>query len=157
WFVKAANISADAAQGSARGSTGKETAIHVARHPDLALEDGQRLQLAEAIVVEFPPMFEELRIAGLLSPQLFARGDDAVVLDLRTPSLDTAPFQAAVDRLHIEPLSSGRVCINQDSRFRNRIYSMTVTVLGRSASMGLDSGATGTVIGADSAVARKLA
>jgi len=157
WFVKSANIPADLAKGTARGSTGKETTIRVARQTDLALEDGHRLPLEEAIVVDFPPMFAELRIAGLLSPQLFARRDEAVILDLRTPSLDTAPLQVAVDRLHIEPLSSGRVCINQDSEFRNRIYSMNVSVLGRSASMGLDSGATGSVIGADSAVARKLA
>src|SRR6185369_8115158 len=95
WFVKDAGLQADAARGTARGSTGQEAGIRVVRQTDLAIEGGRRLPLAEAIVVDFPPMFEQLRIAGLLSPQLFANDDEAAVLDLRVASLRIEPFQAA--------------------------------------------------------------
>jgi hypothetical protein len=157
WFASDANIQADTARGTARGSTGKETGIRVALQTSLTLENGQPLPLAEAIVVDLPPMFEQLRIAGLLSPQLLAKGDDAAVLDLRVASLRIEPFRDAVDRLNIKPLRTGRVCVNQASEFRNRAYSMTVTVHGHRAAVILDSGATRSVIAADSATASALA
>jgi hypothetical protein len=157
WYVKAAGIQAAASAGSARGSTGQESAIRVARQVDLALDNGHPLALAEAVVVDFPPMFEELRIAGLLSPQLFAPPGQAAVLDLRVPYLDIQPVQQAIDRLGIAPLPEARVCSDAESEFANRAYSIHVFALDREASVILDSGATGTVIAADSAMAQALA
>lgn len=48
---------------------------------------GRGLIFQEAAVAEFPPIFQGLRIAGLLSPQLLADAGTVAVLDLRVPLL----------------------------------------------------------------------
>jgi hypothetical protein len=157
WYVKAAGIKAVASQGSARGSTGQETSIRVARQVSLTLENGRALPLAETVVVDFPPIFEELHIAGLLSPQLLAPPGQAAVLDLRVPYLEIQPFQQAMDSLGLAPLPEARACIDAESEFTNRAYSIRITAQDRDASVILDSGATGTVLATDSAIAKALA
>jgi len=149
WFVKAAGIATQAEKGSARGSTGSETTVRVTRHVDLTLENGRHLQLEHAIVIDFPPIFEELRIAGLLSPQSFAPENLAAVLDLRAPSLTIEPFQKAIDRLHIAPMPEGRVC-------ERNFYAIPIFAAGRRGFALLDTGATGTVIAPESQIAKAL-
>jgi predicted aspartyl protease len=149
WFVEAADIKAESAEGTARGSTGHETSIRVVNQWDGKLENGRKLHLAQAVVVEFPPIFAQLHIAGVLSPQLLVRPGQAAVLDLRVPSLHGAPFQQAIDKLGARRLPEARVC-------RNRAYAIPITAAGRGAIVIVDSGATGTVIAADAQVAKAL-
>jgi hypothetical protein len=149
WFVESAHIDAQAAEGTARGSTGNVSSIRVARDVPLKLENGDALPLTEAIVVDFPPMFGQLRIAGLLSPQLLAPPGQAAVLDLATPSMTIAPVASAPH--------TGRVCINRESEFRNLSYSVPITILGQHGAMILDTGATSTLIAAGSSIGKALA
>ena len=101
-------------------------------------------------------IFAQLRIAGVLSPQLFARPGQAAVLDLRVPSLHSAPFQQAVDKLGARQLAGARVCINEGSTFKRRTHAIPITAAGGSASVIVDSGATGTLVAAESQIARAL-
>jgi len=123
--------------------------VRVTRHVDLTLENGRHLQLEHAIVIDFPPIFEELRIAGLLSPQSFAPENLAAILDLRAPSLTIEPFQKAIDRLHIAPMPEGRVC-------ERNFYAIPIFAAGGRGFALLDTGATGTVIAPESQIAKAL-
>jgi len=155
WFVDAAHAQAEPVAGSARGSTGHEASIRIVRRLDLGLERG-RLVLSQALAVEFPPMFAELRIAGLLSPQLLAPAGKAAILDLRKPALTFRSFDSGVDALRGKPSAPGAVCINADSEFANRAYSVPIAISGLPGSVIVDTGATSTVIAAESQIGKIL-
>jgi hypothetical protein len=156
WFVKSAGIKAELAASTVRGSTGNETPVRVVRQLDGKLENEHRLHLDEAVVVEFPPIFAELKIAGLLSPQLLAPPGQAAVLDLRVPSLMIEPFQDVVDSARVTPLRDAHVCNNAGSMFTNRSYAIPITVQGGTATVIVDSGATRTLIASESQIAKAL-
>ena len=156
WFVAAAKIDSKSSAGTARGSTGSETSLRVVKQLDGKFENGARLQLAETIVVEFPPIFAELKIAGLLSPQLLAPTGQAAVLDFRVPTLNFEEFETAIDRVGAQSLPDARVCIDKESEFKNRSYAIPITALGAKALVIVDSGATGTFIAAETQIARAL-
>ena len=49
-----------------------EKSVRMVANEMIQLDERRHLTLREAIVVEFPPIFAEQRIGGLLSPQLLA-------------------------------------------------------------------------------------
>jgi hypothetical protein len=96
WFVKAAGLKPQGRKGRLIGSTG--VSRDSARFKNVAVQfgAGRQLTLREAFEAEFPGIFAEQRIGGLISPRLLVAGDAAVVLDLRLPELLFEPFDAAV-------------------------------------------------------------
>ena len=121
WLVGAAHLEPMQTTATVTGSTGAERPALVVANTMIQLDGGRDLTLREAIVGEFPSLFAEQRIGGLLSPQLLAPTHSAAVLDLRVPILRFEPFETAVARLGRNgPLiSSGlSVCRNEKSPFR---------------------------------------
>jgi hypothetical protein len=159
WLVSAAHLEARQTTATATGSTGVEKSVRVVANEMIRLDGGRDLTLRKAIVVDFPPIFAEQRIGGLLSPQLLAPGHSASVLDLRVPTLRFEPFELAVARLgRNRPLisSGSRVCRNAESPFENRQYAASVTADGIAGTLLVDTGATGTLAVAGSRIAAAL-
>jgi len=159
WLVSAARLEPRQTTATATGSTGVEKSVRVVANEMIQLDGGRDLTLREAIVVEFPPVFAEQRIGGLLSPQLLAPGHLASVLDLRVPTLRFEPFEIAVARLgRNRPLisSGSRVCRNAESPFANRQYAASVTADGITGTVLVDTGATSTLAAPGSRIAAAL-
>jgi predicted aspartyl protease len=150
WFVETAGLKAvreeDVHAADAGGNSIDVRILHDVR---LGLGDGSALEIGEAAVANFPPMFEQLKIAGLLSPQLLATKTQAAVLDLVKPELRLETMESAVDRLPAMILNVGRmtnVCVNRGSRLTNRLYAIETSIDGVATSMTIDTGATSTTV-----------
>jgi hypothetical protein len=158
WYAKVAKIPKTTATGAATGSGGKTTAVQTAHGLRGRWSDGQRLNLKEAIIVAFPPIFETLHLAGLVSPQLLAPEGTAAVLDLKIPSLEFKPFARAMSDLHSSRAIKvpQQVCRNPDSQFANRLYLARVATAGVTDLLQLDTGATKTIFSADSNIAHAI-
>jgi hypothetical protein len=80
WLVSATHLEARQTTATATGSTGGGKPVRVLANQMVELEGGRHLTLREAIVVEFPHIFTEQRVGGLISPQLIATGHAAPCL-----------------------------------------------------------------------------
>ncbi len=128
-------------------SAGHPVETTVVRNVRLALAQNATIEIGEAAVADFPPIFEEHKIAGLLSPQLLAPASDAAVLDLRKPELRFEPAQSAVDHLHAIGLgSAASVCSHAGAPLANRVYTVRTTIDGVGTWLTLDTGATTTTL-----------
>lgn len=150
WFVGATHMSTHTANATVQGSTGVESSLQTVYGEAIHGEGGNaEIRLREAIVVDFPPVFKEHRIAGLLSPQLLAPQNMAAILDLRDPRLSFGPPP---------PASAGtRVCHNPASLFPNRLYAGPISMGNVETLMLVDTGATSSVAAPSSPVAAALA
>ena len=159
WLVNAAHLEPRQTTATATGSTGAEKTVRMIASEMIQLDGGRQLALREAIVVEFPPIFAEQRIGGLLSPQLLAPRHAAAVLDLRVPTLRFEPFKMAVTKLgrhRLSVSSSSRVCRNSESPFENRQYAASATAAGIVGTLLVDTGATSTLVAPGSRIAAAL-
>ncbi len=149
WLVSASRLKTFDTNSTVTGSTGVESKITVVRDLTLQLDrSGDEIPLREAIVVDFPKIFAEQRIGGLISPQLLAPAGKAAVVDLSVPRLSFGSAPVASEHT--------RVCTNRDSQFINRLYAAEVSVENTKALVLVDTGATSTVITASSAAATAL-
>ena len=146
WFVKSAGLTLD--EGANQGvrsvdDTGNRVALRAVRNPVAALEDGGTVSLGLALVVDFPPEFEQFQIGGVISPQLLAGDGRAAAFDLRTPELRLEPFDAAVHRLGAVTLPRERVrfCGSLDGPVPGRAFAIPVSAGGREGLVTVDSGA----------------
>src|SRR5436305_14214353 len=87
WFAERAGLQVTQTEHTVVGSTGQANRVGRVRRFAAVLGDGRRLSVPDAIVADFPPLFEQHEIAGLLSPQLLAESGEEAVLDLRGPAL----------------------------------------------------------------------
>lgn len=158
WYARLAEVPTTTAAGTAIGSGGKTTTVRTAHQLQGQWSDGQRFSLKEAIVVAFPALFETLHLAGLVSPQLLAPEGTAAVLDLKIPSLEFKPFARAMSDLHVSQAIKvpQQVCRNPDSQFLNRLYLAPVTAAGVTDPVLIDTGATKTILSADSKIAHAI-
>jgi hypothetical protein len=143
WFADAAGLAMGKAHGTVAGSTGVEQRVRAVKKLKARLNDGRILEIDEGVVANLPPVFEEHKIGGLLSPQLLA-GHDAVVLDLTSPSMAFQPFASAVTRVR-DLSATVRICHNASSPFRNRLYAVPSSAEGIPVTLLVDTGATHTV------------
>jgi hypothetical protein len=157
WLVNVANLETTATAARVTGSTGADVPVRVVNDVDLQLSDGPPLSLHEAVVTDFPPLFQSLRIGGLISPQLLATPGEAVVIDFRIPTLVIESEDASDHDLGSPSRVHGKACRNPDSAFENRLYSVGVKFDGKKAAVLVDSGATSTVIGEHSHAASAMA
>ncbi len=160
WFVDAAGLRAQEVNGSTTDSTGRVVPIRVVRAIKGDLDDGEPIEFSEAAVANFPPLFEQHGLGGLLSPQLLANATELAELDLRTPELRIEPFNApasSLGRPRLDTVDGANVCVNRDSVFVNRLYSIPVLLSGVPASLLVDSGATRTIVRPNSPAGRAIA
>jgi Aspartyl protease len=156
WFLHDAGIPTSGLTGSGQDSTGRDVPMRVARAVALKLEGGRALTLEEAAVADFPPFFQGLRIAGLLSPQLLARAGMVAVLDLRVPSLQLTFDPSATRSVHATQTGSSTICRSDTSPFRNLLFGVSANIAGTRAVLTLDTGATTTVLDRSGAAASAL-
>jgi hypothetical protein len=159
WLVKAAHIPTRNTGATATGSTGSDSPLRVAHNQKIRLEHGKSVvRLREAIVVDLPPIFEQQRLGGLLSPQLLAASGTAAILDLRAPQLSFRSFDEAVREFAIQKRDSAtsRVCSNQGSRFTNRLYAAPISIEGTNGLMLIDTGATSSLLQPESPLSKQL-
>jgi hypothetical protein len=159
WFVDLAGLSARQSKTSALDSTGHEIGLRIVRNVAATLDGGGQLVFDTAAVADFPPLFKDNQIGGLVSPQMLAGDTQAAVLDLRVPDLRFEPFETAVTQLGAQVLrlpAGPQVCHNTQSQFPSQLYAAPVTVNSVPASLLIDSGATSTVLVAGSRAAREI-
>jgi Aspartyl protease len=158
WYAKVAKIPTTTATGKATGSGGQTNKVRISHRLQGRWSNGQRFNLKEAIIVAFPSIFETLHLAGLVSPQLLAPEGTAAVLDLKIPSLEFRPFARAMSDLHLSRAIKvpQQVCRNPDSQFLNRLYLAPVTAAGVTDLLQIDTGATKTIVSADSKIAQAI-
>jgi hypothetical protein len=162
WYAKVAEIrtgsDTNTTAGTATGSGGKTTAVQTAHRLRGQWSNGLGFTLKEAIIVAFPPIFETLHLAGLVSPQLLAPEGTAAVLDLKIPSLEFRPFARAMSDSHLAQAIKvpQQVCRNPDSQFVNRLYLAPVATAGVTDLVLVDTGATKTIVSADSNIAHAI-
>lgn len=71
-----------------------------------------------------------------------------------TPTAGAA--RAGIGPAGVKSLPEAHVCINKDSEFKNRSYAIPITAEGAKALLIVDSGATGSVIAAETQIAKAL-
>src|ERR1700674_1756067 len=152
WFAKAASLQSFPLSSTARDSMGREVSIEGV---ETTLRAGVREERIAAIVVDFPPFFEQHRIAGLLSPQLLAHEFAAAVLDQRAGTLRFDSFESALTATGAAEIRGARVCA-EGSVKPNRLYVVPVMVAGRSAMLELDTGAARTTLKSGAVAAAAL-
>ncbi|HEV7669239.1 MAG TPA: hypothetical protein VGS22_11980 [Thermoanaerobaculia bacterium] len=157
WFIESARLATETTATTMRDAAGRPVPLRVVRNITGTLADGSTLRIEAAGIADFPPLFEQNELGGLLSPQLLAPKGLAAVLDLRVPELRFEPFEAAVARLGAARISAAKVCEESGADLANRLYALPATVAGVPTSLLLDSGSTDTEVRRDSAVARSLA
>jgi Aspartyl protease len=160
WFAEEAGVSIRDSTATAMGSTGASSKLRTASPFSAISENGLPIPIQQAIVVDFPPIFKTNRLGGLLSPQLLAPRGRAAVLDLREPSLRFKPFDSAFIELGLKQMNKAgepHVCINRGSQFVNRLYLAPISVAGISGAMLVDTGATRTLVTANSRIGQSLA
>jgi hypothetical protein len=161
WFADAAGLKTDEAFGKeAHGidSTGRAVAFRGLRDLTARLDDGSELAVALAAVADFPPEFQQVRIGGLLSPQLLADEGEAAVLDLRVPEFRIEAFAQSVRRLEARrlPRDQVRVCGSTKDAVPNLLFAIAVKAAGGQGTLMLDTGAAVTKLVAQSALLRGL-
>jgi hypothetical protein len=158
WFVEASGLRPEPTNGTTTGSTGIENQVDLVSMVASTLDSGRLLVLPQATVADFPPLFAQHRIGGLLSPQLLAASGEDAILDLRTPRLTFREahnqFGAAAGK---PAVASPAVCVSSGSPFRNRLYSTAVRLDGVPATLLVDSGATRTMLASTSQAAEAFA
>jgi Aspartyl protease len=153
WFVSERQIAtAEIRGGDVRDATGRSVTVRSAPRFDVPLNNGDTIRLADALVADFPPMFQQRRIAGLVSPQLLGR--PAALVDLRAPELRVGPWQLLVGELDQAHTASGRACKGTSNR--RRLYRLPITLNGHSADMLVDTGANRTRLDEHSSIASGL-
>lgn len=148
WYVKAAGIPANKISTVVTGASGKTASARLVHRLRGHWSDGQRFSLDEAMVVAFPPYFESLHLAGLVSPQALAPAGMAAVLDLRVPSLRFAPYERALSELRQSTTPTASIdltppCLYRGANHMNRLYSAVVKAAGATDLLLIDTGATG--------------
>jgi hypothetical protein len=159
WFVAAVHFPTRPSKLMLVGATGATTRAKDVGPFSIQTRDGTPFAIPGAVVTDFPDVFAEQKIAGLLSPQLLAPSGQAAVLNLRTPSLGFGPFSTEVAALGITATAATagtRVCPSTDPSINGRTYGVPVTVAGIPGEMTADTGATSTTI-ASARIARALA
>lgn len=155
WFVEAAGLPLDdSLANTVRGvdAAGARVKFDAVRGATGTLADGTELRLDVAVVADFPPMFAELEIGGLINPQLLAGPDRASALDLRVPELRFEAFDEAVARLGAAevPAEQLRVCGTLEPPVPNLLYAVVASTTSGTGWLGLDSGAGETSLSAGS-------
>lgn len=153
WFVDAVGMAIDDSLGEklqARDSAGEPVALRVVHGEIGRLPNGDSLMLEAAIVADFPPMFQEEKVGGLINPQLLAGENQAVVLDMQVPELRIEDFNDAIRRTGAQPLANDQfqICIETDAPVPNLLYAVQVTAGNGEVWLGLDTGAGETSIAA---------
>lgn len=159
WFVAAAHLPTHESKLTLVGSTGATVKAREASPFQLQTRDGTPFGIHDAVVVDFPAVFADEKIAGLLSPQLLASPGQAAVLNLQTPSIGFGPFGVEVAKLGITSAAATagtHVCPTEDPAVTGRTYGVPVTIAGIPADMTADTGATATTV-ASTRIARALA
>lgn len=147
WFVRDAGIQGSASTITANDSTGREVSMRLARDIRLKIDGATpSLLIPEAAIADFPPAFQRLRIAGLLSPQLLAGTGTVSVLDLRAPSLQVTRDLGAMSRVEEENAQSITVCRVDTSPVRNLLFGLRASVGGVNVVLTLDTGASATIL-----------
>lgn len=158
WFVDASELRPETTDRTTIGSTGHESRVELVSNIASTLENGRRFVISQAIVADFPALFAQHRIGGLLSPHLLAGSGEETILDLRKPQLtfhNARPRAGA--RVGSGDEDADGVCTNRESPFRNRLYSTTVRLDGVPAKLLIDTGATHTMLSTASPAAERFA
>lgn len=151
WLVRDAGLRSDEADGGLYDATGKLLPVSVVRDVSAQLDGWGELGPAQSFISSpFPSLFERLRIGGLLSPQLLARGDETVMLDFREPSL-WLEGPVARPRVATPPAT---FCRSPVGRLDNLLFVTPVTIGSSVARLTLDSGAGATQLNESSNAGR---
>jgi hypothetical protein len=152
WLVRDAGLRSDEADGGLYDATGRLLPVSVVRDVPAELEGWGALGAAQSFISSpFPSVFERLRIGGLLSPQLLARGDETIMLDFRAPSL-SLEGPAPRPRVATPPST---FCRSPVGRLDNLLFLTPVTIGQSVARMTLDSGAGATQLNESSSAGQK--
>jgi hypothetical protein len=159
WFAQAARLAPDAElvkEVRAVDSTGAALPFRAIRHARGRLPEGAVVDLSVAMITDFADDFEQLRIGGIISPQLLAGDGRVATLDLRTPELRLETFGDAVRRLGAAPLphDAVRFCGAADGPLPNLAVAIPVAAGRQRGIVTVDTGATITRLTAGSRLIR---
>jgi Aspartyl protease len=131
WLVKAARLKPQGRKKKLIGSTGITREGAAFKNVAVQFGANREISLREVIEAEFPGIFAEQRIGGLISPRLLVAGTAAAVLDLRVPDLRFEPFNAAVRELGMTADNAARVCpTGKRSSYRQYVPMIKVDGVG---------------------------
>jgi hypothetical protein len=154
WFVEKAGLVPDASltdRVGARDASGERVWLRFLDDVSLTLEGTRALRLGVAAVADFPEEFQSARIAGLLSPQSILREGEALILDLRSPSLRIHAAEAA----GAEGARGDRLdaCRSRAAEISGLLFATTAAFEGRPARLLVDTGASQTRLAGDASAA----
>jgi hypothetical protein len=137
--------------------------VRVAHEVVLPVVGGGELRLHAAVLTPLPPGFERLNVVGIVSPQLLAEAGEAVLYDLRAPSLSVGPLDAllresgatAVDAANVK-VCADEIGDGKGGKVTVRVYGLRASVGGKDAWMLHDTGAAISKVHEGSAAAAGL-
>lgn len=155
WFVEAADLSSGAFPSNSIevvDATGQIVEVQNVGSLVGTTKDGSDLKVGTAIVADFPSIFEEAGVGGLLNPQLLAPDGMAATLDLRIPQFRIESFEAATRRLGAEAVSEDRVrfCATPATLIRSLLVALRTNSAEGEGWLEIDTGAEATSIRAGS-------
>jgi hypothetical protein len=129
--------------------------------PRLAIDGLGPIAERPTAVVTLPPVLARLGIGGILSPQALAEPGRDVVVDLVNLELRladaSAPSHASRTAQPQQELPPMNVCRFRESGFDAKVVVAAATIDGVEMAAEIDTGASGTLVVADSEAGRKLA
>lgn len=148
-------------ESAASGSDHSGAAVKVKQvaAPPITIEGIGAVAADGVLVVDLPPFFDGLGIAGILSPQLLARDDEDVVLDFPTRKLTLEPRGTTVlPKEHSSVLGRAVSACGQPPKdgVRSRVFILGGEVDGQSGRLELDTGASASDVFASSPVGAGL-
>lgn len=132
---------------AASGSDHSGAAVKVKQvaAPPIAIEGIGAVAADGVLVVDLPPFFDGLGIAGILNPQLLARDDEDVVLDFTARQLSLEPRGTTLPpKEHGSVLGRALSACGQPPKngVRSRLFILSDEVDGQPTQLELDTGAS---------------
>lgn len=146
WFADEAQLPLTRVPGAATG----QAPMSLVDHPLIDIDGFGSVDIDSALVVEVPAIFEELEIAGTLSPQLLVSDRYAVVLDLQGDTLSRVPRESVLDMEGIEGEFMTRTPVGVCDETQRGVLLRTLLVRGSiggsNVQLALNSGSVQTAI-----------
>jgi predicted aspartyl protease len=141
--------------------TGRAVTAYTVDHPAMTIDDWGGLADGPMLVTDVPEPIERIGIGAFVSPQWLAAPGEALVLDLASREMHTAPWDEASQSLdaqagqEIAPRGV-RLCKDDASTIKGLAFVLRASVDGHGVDLLLDTGAHRTDLLTTSATGRAL-
>jgi len=145
WLAKKAKLAMKPLGDVGTDHTGRAVTTYSTDHPNVTIDGWGPLEDGPMLVTDVPEPIEKLGIGGFISPQWLGAEGEAVVMDLVSKTLSTAPYDDALRSIEARGKAlvptGGRICEDTGSAIKGLAFVIPATIDGSKVDLLLDTGA----------------